>query len=74
MRKKLITIETITALLLLLVTTIAIFTSYGSATLNRKILLYNEDYIYYYKSMNNKINNRNNVRNVQQYLNRGKSK
>jgi len=46
MRKKLRMIKTI--LILLLVTIIAVFASYGSAALNRKILLYNEDYIYYY--------------------------
>lgn len=43
--------------------------------LNRIILLYNEDYIYYYKSMNKYLNNKlENVRDVQQYLNRGKCK
>ncbi len=40
-----------------------------------KILLYNEDYIYYYKSMNKYLNNKNvRERDVQQYLNRGKCK
>jgi len=48
MRKKLRTIKTILTLLLLLVTIIAVFASCSSAALNRKILLYNEDYIYYY--------------------------
>jgi len=43
--------------------------------LNRKILLYNEDNIYYYKSMNKYLNNKlENVRDVQQCLNRGKCK
>ena len=40
-----------------------------------KILLYNEDYIYYYKSMSKYLNNKLvNVRGVQQYLNMGKYK
>lgn len=44
-----------------------------NAALNGTILLYNENYIYYYNPMNKYQNNKN-VRDVQQYLNRGKCK
>jgi len=48
MRKKLRTIKTILILLSVLVTVIAVSISPSSAVLNKQILLYNEDYIYYY--------------------------